>query len=350
MLQPGLRLDRGSLTGQSTFSPRLGGTLKLRRALRLDAALRLHSQSPGYEKVFQSDYFIDLSPTASADLKAERAFHAVAGLQQNFGGGLSARVDAYYKRFSDLIVGRLETDEQRLARLGGYDVPLTLLTSVPTRAQITTSPLNAAMGTAYGVELSVAHAGRTAAAPLTGWAAYSFGRADRTAYGVTHPFDYDRRHALSAAATFRIGPRLDLSATGRWATGLPRTPAVGVRLTLVPDAGDVDSDGNREEQVPQHDAGGHPVFQPDLGDVASINSARLPHFARLDARLTYRPSWNGDRWAFYLDFVNLLNARNVTKIDSALVFDPLSDRPGIIERAEDRGSPFFPSFGIRFWF
>jgi hypothetical protein len=200
------------------------------------------------------------------------------------------------------------------------------------------------------MEVSIARAGGGAVAPLTGWAAYSFGRANRTAYGVTHPFDYDRRHALSIVANFRIGPRLDLSATGRWATGLPRTPIRGVQLALAVDAGDVDNDGNREERVPQRDALGDPVFQPDLGDVASINSARLPHFARLDARLNYRPSWSGERWAFYLDLINLLNAKNIAQIDSALVFDPMSDRPGIVERAQDRGIPFFPSVGIRFWF
>jgi len=247
-------------------------------------------------------------------------------------------------------VGRLETEEERVARLAGYDVPPAIWTGVPTHAQITTSPLNAATGQAHGVEVYVAHAGGGAAAPLTGWAAYSFGRANRTAYGVTHPFDYDRRHALSIAANLRIGPRLDVSATGRWATGLPRTPVRGVRLALIADADDGDGDGSRDERVPQRDALGHPVFQPDFGDVSSINSARLPHFARLDARLTYRPSWNNERWALYLDLINLLNGKNVAQIDSVLVFDPVSDRPGIVERAQDRGIPFFPSVGLRFWF
>jgi len=349
-LQPGIRVDHSSLTGQSTVSPRMSATLNLANPWRLDAALRVHSQSPGYEKMLQSDYFIDLSPANAIDLRSERAVHAVGGLQREFGGGLSARVDVYYKRFSDLLVGRLETDQQRSARLAGYDVPATLWSSVPGRAEVTTSPLNAGTGQAYGVEGYVGYAGGGAAAPITGWAAYSFGRARRTAYGVTHPFDYDRRHALSMATTIRMGPRFDLSVTGRWATGLPRTPVRGVRLALVRDDGDQDGDGNADEFLPQRDALGDPVFQPDLGDVSNINSARLPHFARLDARLTYRPSWSGDRWAFYLDLVNLLNAKNVVKIDSALVFDPTSNRPGIIERAEDKGIPFFPSFGIRFWF
>jgi len=58
----------------------------------------------------------------------------------------------------------------------------------------------------------------------------------------------------------------------------------------------------------------------------------------------------GERLAFYADFLNIFNASNFIQIDSALVFDPTSDRPRIIERAEDRGLPFFPSFGIRVWF
>jgi hypothetical protein len=48
--------------------------------------------------------------------------------------------------------------------------------------------------------------------------------------------------------------------------------------------------------------------------------------------------------------INLFNSRNITQIDSRLVLDPGSDRPRIVEVAQDRGVPFFPSFGLRFWF
>jgi len=120
----------------------------------------------------------------------------------------------------------------------------------------------------------------------------------RHAHGLRHhtSIRYDRRHALSVAGNLTISPRLDLSATGRWAAGLPRTPVRGVRLALVADVADADGDGNREEQVPQRDASGHPLFQPDLGDLSNVNTARLPRFARLDARLTYRPQWGANGW------------------------------------------------------
>lgn len=353
-LQPGLRVDHSSVTGQSTMSPRVSGSLRVGRAWRLDAAVRVHAQSPGYEKMLLSDYFVDLSPGPAARVTAERALHVVAGVQRSFSGGrasgISLRTDAYYRRFNNLLVGRPETDAEQRARLASYDVPPALWSSVPTEVAITTAPSNAATGRAYGVEAQIAHGGGGTGAPLTGWAAYSFGRADRTAYGVTFPFDYDRRHAVSAAANLRLGPRTDFGATLRWATGLPRTPVRGVRLALVPDVGDADGDGNRHESVPQRDERGHAVFQPDFGGVANINAARSPRFARLDARLTYRPSWSGERWAFYADVINVLNAKNAAQIDSALVFNPASDRPGIIETAADRGIPLFPSFGLRFWF
>jgi hypothetical protein len=50
-LQPGLRVDRSSLTGQSTLSPRVSLGLMAGRGWRLDAAFRRHSQTPGSEPV-----------------------------------------------------------------------------------------------------------------------------------------------------------------------------------------------------------------------------------------------------------------------------------------------------------
>ena len=347
-LEPGVRVDHSTLTRQVTVSPRLSATARLGEAWRVDGAVRLHAQSPGYEKMLQSDYFVDLSPERSRGVRAERAVQAVLGVQRPVAGGLTVRVDAYYKRFDHLLVGRLETDDERSARLADYDVPAALWPTVRASALVTTLPVNGGSGRAYGLEAQLANRG--SGAPVTGWLTYSFGRATRTDYGFTRPFDYDRRHGLTAAVSAKLGTRLDLSMTGRVSSGLPRTPVVGVRLALVEDHADADGDGNRSELVPQRDEQGGPVFQPDLGDIANLSSGRLPHFARLDARLTYRPTWGGERWAFYADVINVFNSRNITQIDSFLTVDPASDRPHITEQAQDRGIPFFPSVGIRFWF
>ncbi len=349
VVEPGVRLDHSSITGDVTVSPRLSGSVQVGSAWRLDGAVRRHVQSPGYEKMLQADYFVDLSPGASQGLSAERALQAVFGVQRTFRGGVSARLEGYVKRYDDLIVGRLETDTEHIDRLATYDVPTDLWPSVASSPQVTTLPVNAGRGRAHGIEAHVSRLGGSTA-PITGWMTYSFSRAVRTEYGVTRPFDYDRRHGLTAAVNMKLGPRLDLSLTGRARSGLPRTPVRGVRLSLEEDTMDADGDGNRLEFVPQRDPSGTPVFQPDYGGADALNSARLPRFARIDARLTYRPAWGGERWAFFLDIVNALNARNVTQIDSTLAVDPGADRPRVREVAQDRGLPFFPSVGLRFWF
>ena len=59
-IQPGIRLDYSTLTRQPTLSPRLGVAWDVSPTTRLMAAFRLHSQVPGYEKMLQSDYFVDL--------------------------------------------------------------------------------------------------------------------------------------------------------------------------------------------------------------------------------------------------------------------------------------------------
>lgn len=348
VIEPAVRLDESTGTGPVTVSPRLSVTTHVGAGWRLDGAVRLQTQTPGYEKMLQSDYFVDLSAESSRGLRAERSLQSVLGAQRSFRGGFTARLDAYYKRYRDLIVGRLETDEERLARLASYDVPASLWSQVQTASQVTTLPVNAGRGRAYGLEVQLSRG--AAGAPLTGRITYSLGTALRSEYGFTRPFDYDRRHGLTAAVNAKLGSRLDLSLTGRATSGLPRTSVRGVRLSLVQDTADADGDGNRSEWLPQRNSEGAPVYQPDYGDVSHLNGARLPHFARLDMRLTYRPAWGGERWAVYADVVNVLNGKNISQVDSFLTLDPGADQPRIIEAAQDRGIPFFPSVGIRFWF
>jgi hypothetical protein len=118
---------------------------------------------------------------------------------------------------------------------------------------------------------------------------------------------------------------------------------LGLRVAATQDLADSDGDGNRAELVPDRDAGGNLVWTTDLGGVANLNTARLPLFARLDARLTFSKG----RWQVYLDVINVLNRENAGSIDEQLEYDPTSDRPRMVQAR--RGSiPFLPSFGLRF--
>ena len=59
----------------------------------------------------------------------------------------------------------------------------------------------------------------------------------------------------------------------------------------------------------------------------NLNSGRLPVFARVDVRVTFRPKWQSNRWQFYVEVINVLNRKNAGSLDATLEYDPTSDRP-----------------------
>lgn len=347
-LRPGLRLERSSVNGRMQLAPRLLSAWSVAPRTRLRLAGGLYTQSPGYEKLIQSDYFLDLSGDGRLTLSNERSWQALLGFEQDLAGGGLLRVEGYYKTFTDLTVGRLESDAERDARLADYDFPSTLAAELPSAPRIGSTPESRGSGRAYGVDLYLARAD-DGTRRLSGWVAYTLGRAQRTAYGRTFPFEYDRRHALSVVAQWRPWRRFDLALTGRFASGFPRTPVVRLRVADQADALDRDGDGNTRERIPARDAAGRLVYTTDLGGVENLNSARLPAFARLDARATFHPRGRGGRWTFYLDIINVTNRKNAGVLDAQLEYDPQSERPRLIEKPSG-GLPFLPSFGVRFAF
>jgi hypothetical protein len=348
-VEAGLRLDRNSLNGDIELQPRLQASLGVTAATRVRCAVGRHTQSPGYEKLVSADYFMDLSSLDALSLRNEVATHAIVGVERDLAPGMTARVEGYYKRFDRLIVGRLETPEETRARVAAYDFPQELADSVPSRPIITSNPSNDATGRAYGVDLFVARRATSAATRLTGWVAYTWGKAERTAYGRTSAFDYDRRHSLSVVGQLRLSRRIEVALTGRLASGFPTTPPVGLRVSSVPDERDADGDGNREELVPERDRVGRLVYLLDQGGVANINSAWQAAYARIDGRVTFTPRFGRERLKLYVDVINILNRKNVGMMERKLEYDPSSDRPRIVETSE--GSiPFLPSFGVHYRF
>ncbi|MBN2371698.1 MAG: TonB-dependent receptor [Vicinamibacteria bacterium] len=344
-VEAGLRLDRSSINARTDVSPRFSSRLALGSSTRLRAAAGIHRQSPGYEKLVQADYLMEFNDDGALDLDNERSGHLLLGVERDLTAGVTARIEAYYKSFDRLIIGRLENAAQTQARISRYDFPLELVESVPSETIITTDPVNDGRGKAYGFDVYVARRATSPRTRLSGWASYTYGIADRRCYGRTYPFDYDRRHAATAVFNWRLSDRFMLALTGRLASGFPITLPKGLRVSAVTDSEDGDGDGDREELIPEHDANGLLVYYPYLGDVSTLNDGRQPAYARVDARLTYTPGWGGGRARLYLDVINLLNRKNPGMIERTLEHDPDSDRPRIVESRE--GSiPFIPSFGV----
>jgi hypothetical protein len=342
-VEPGVRVDWSGTSGEVIASPRVSASVDLSDGTRLRAALGRFTQSPGYEKLIQSDYFVDLTDGPAGGLRSERAFHAIAAIDRDLSSAVTLRVEGYLKRFSRLLLGRLESPAETAARVARYDFPAAFASSVPTAPQITSIPANDGRGRAYGFDVYLEKRQRAWGDRLSGWASYTWGRAIQDAYGITKPFDYDRRHALSIVSTIGLTRRIDVGSTLRVASGFPATTPVGVRVAATDGA---DQSGRL---VPATDEQGRPIWTVDFGDVSNLSQSRLPVYARLDLRVTFKPASATGRWQIYVDVLNLLDRKNVSTLEPDLEFNPGSDRP-IITYSTDSGLPRLPSVGFRYRF
>ena len=166
-IQPGVRVDYSTFNGSAALSPRFAATVNLNGSTRLRTSGGLYVQSPGWEKFLQSDYLVDLTPQGSVNIADERSVHTVVSFEKDVSRALLFRAEGYYKTYSDLIVGRLETDAERVVRVAQYDFPPEFQSSIPTASIITSYPTNGATGNAYGFDLFVSRAptGRGAGGP-----------------------------------------------------------------------------------------------------------------------------------------------------------------------------------------
>ncbi len=338
-LVPGLRWDWSGVNGRASLSPRLNAVVGLNAATRLTAAAGLYTQSPGYEKLLQADHFTDLTAAGRLDLRPERATHVLVGVDRDIAPGLLGRAEVYYKGFSDLIVGRLETEDERQARLARYDFPLTLRSSLPTAPLITSVPTNDSRGKAYGLDFFLTRADGPTRPRITGWISYSLAKTQQELYGRSVPFSYDRRHALSVVWNWRAGSRFELAGTARAASGFPRTPPAGVRVA----AEEVDS-----RLVPALLGPNRFALEVAPGGVAELNAARMPMVARLDLRLGYRPRGVSGRWEVYVESLNVLKHNNAWFVDADIVTQG-SGAPRLQE-SPSGGLPRVVTFGLRFKF
>jgi hypothetical protein len=342
----GARFDWSGLAREAIVSPRLRATLDIAPHTKLRAAIGLYTQSPGYEKLLQSNYFVDLSNAAALGLKSERSVHVIGGVEHDVSTSTVARIEGYHKTFDRAMAGRLETPAETAARVGQYAFPAELSASIPTDPQITTVPDNGASGDSYGVDVYLEKRAVSAHDRISGWIAYTWGKARLDEYGYHYPFDYDRRHALSVVSTWRVLPRISLGTTLRIASGFPFTTPLSVRVApvLAPNA----VAGAPGSLVPRRDSNGLYVWEADYGGVANLNRGRLPLYARLDLRVTYMRS-TASRWQLYLETINALNRKNAGSLTPKLRYDPMSDRPRV-DLTRDGALPLLPTFGFRIRF
>jgi hypothetical protein len=179
-IDPGVRVDWNSFTGESSLQPRLRGTVRLGDTV-IWAGLADQVQTPSHESLQGFDFF-RMEPTDGERLRNERLRQFVVGFEHPFGGAISLRVEAYGRRFDRLLVQRAETDEERATRLSAFLIPADmLLDSATLEHRPTVDPESTGEGTATGVEVLAHRSGKR----LSGWIGYTFSKTTRQMYGYT---------------------------------------------------------------------------------------------------------------------------------------------------------------------
>ena len=358
-LVPGVRFDHIGLTHENLVSPRFAFSFALNDRTTLTGSAGIHYQSPGYDKSFLggSAFALNLTSPEASTLKSERAIQAVLGVERQVNRSLSLRVEGYDRQLDRLIIGRLETEAEREARLAEY-VPFFwkgLTSEIPTDPLITSVPVNGGSGRARGLEVLLTKRPGPSDSRFTGWISYTLSKADRTAYGITYPFDYDRRHAATLVGEFRVSPRVTASIAVQAASGFPVTVPDGTRVatsegTLTP-AGAARSGASPGQQavLPFIDGADGLVYEVDYGPMTRINSSQLPTTSRVDFRATWHPRDANGHWTFYVDIINVLDHENQLAVFSDLVYNPAGPRPNV-EITYGGGFPLIPSLGLKYRF
>ncbi len=235
---PGVRLDQIAFTRETLISPRFAFSMALNDRTTLTGSAGVHYQSPGYDKSFLggSAFALNLTSPEASTLKSERAIQAVLGVERQLSRGLSLRVEGYDRQLDRLIVGRLETEAERDQRVAEYLPGAwfgSIKNEIPNDPLITSVPVNGGSGRARGVEVLLTRRPRSADTRVTGWVSYTLSKADRETYGITYPFDYDRRHAASVVGELKVSPRVSTSLAVQAGSGFPVTVPNGTRIAAL---------------------------------------------------------------------------------------------------------------------
>lgn len=254
----GARVDHWTLTNDLTASPWLLGELSLGRGMTLRAGASVHHQAPDFGHV--------LGPKAGDNLAVERAYHADIGVEQAIGRSGRWRVTVYNREERDRL--RLWASEPRIfgrdSITAGYDQ----------------GPWQTALdGYARGIELLLQR--RSAGGP-SGWISYSYAHNRYRDHILDESFDgdLDQRHTFNAYGTWRLTGRTSAAARLRVGSNTPVSGYFEERDGL--------------------------VYVTDVK-----NRVRLPHYSRLDLRVSRTFALGRSRLTLFVEVVNALDRENM---------------------------------------
>ncbi|HMS65102.1 MAG TPA: TonB-dependent receptor [Ignavibacteria bacterium] len=337
-VQPSLRFDYFQIINTPYLAPRINIGYAVDPLTTIRSSVGVYYQSPGLEKLVDGRTFYDLRGANETGLKAEQAIHFIAGIDRWIDNQWLAKVEGYYKKFNDLI------EQQELI---GYRYEYTLKDPsirLPEYIKdsenwirsdeklpfdsLTTIPVNAGSGNAYGFEISLERKYTSSRTKLYGWINYSLSFSNRNKYGVTYPYRFDQRNVANIVLNYRANNWLELGARWSYASNFPFTPPVGITPRLVNDS------------IAVNPITGDVIFNLDYDGTENLYSETRPAYHRLDIRATaYTNFWSAN-WAFYIDVINAYNRKNVLGYDYSL------DENLILRRRTIGMFPILPTIGV----
>ena len=260
-LSPGIRVTDSSLVAAPIVSRWILGEYRLGSQWAVSASTGVSWQPPELYQIAvdQGD------PSAASPLRPERATHVDLALERRLGRSGRWQVTFFNREEADIL---REPDRNPRLVAGSIIEP-------PEPGGYT----NSLSGSARGIEFVVS---RQAGPGLSGWIAYSYGKAsyDDADRHERYAADFDQRQALNAFGQYQVTDRTQLAATFRAASGLP----IPAYLDRRPDR----------------------LVLSDLR-----NQVRLPAYARLDLRARRGFEALGRHMTAFVEVVNVRNRLNV---------------------------------------
>ncbi len=284
---PGARADHWTLTDETTASPWVQGEWHLSHSMFVRGGTGIYRQYPDFEQVIGT---LGLSGAG-----AQRAEQYDLGFEHRIGTSIRWQATIFDREEEGFF--RRPAAETRL--VNGRVV----------RGVVTAPYENALQGYARGIELLIQ---RRSTRGMSGWLAYSYGRAHRTDT-LTHESywsDLDQRHAVNLYLSFRVSDRTNVSTKIRSGTNVPA-----------------------------------PGYYAQNGDdfvVSSMrNTLRLPTYSRVDVRANRTFNWARKRLTLFAEVINLFNRDNVR-------FNPpgVNTATGRVSNLFESLIPIVPSAGI----
>lgn len=294
----GIRYDYDELIKKDDVSGKVSAAYNISPQMKIDAFWGNVLQYPNAMTIFTRDVPLNFADHPER-LSAECATHYVLGVDRQWGYDISTRFELYYKDFTRLLLPQDRVDY--LAHNSGH-------------------------GYAKGFDLVLEKA-KGPRGRLSGLLSYSFAKSEyRDNYNkIWIPFNYDRRHGVSAMLDVAILSHWGINTVWRYDSGLPYNEISGYTWHLF----------DRSRYVK-----------------STWNERRYPDYSRVDVRLSYRSRWKSSRVMVYLDFINLFNQQNI--YERMYYTLDTENNDGSVTKSFHNATiytmPFIPSLGLSIWY